>query len=428
MKIQDLSVCNDISEIFENKLILYGTGVGGVQIADCLKKMKKDILAVCNTYESSGKFQGYSIKSLKYIKEYCDTKDTLIVISSIKYYKEMISEYIKYDFKKAKVCTVYAFFISLWMHTNDRKIPVSFRKELNKNLCASNIRRKNAIEQYAFTMLIKAAEANENTILIYQPGKVGSQSIWNSIRDKSIQFHSIMCLYSSSLYPKDLIDYYVNKFKTKKIKIISGVREPIARDFSAFFQNSENMLWPFNNMNGNIFWSYGNFLDNSKNIGKQKEFIKLPQIAINWEHSLEFTMQKLQKYIVKNKLDEFSWFDYELKKVFNIDVFSHPFDKEKGYTIIKENNVEILLIKLENLSSLDSVIGDFINDKEYVLNSINKNDDKIYSYTYQELKSRVLICPEYYEYYYENDRLQHFYTQEEIEKFCDKWKEHIIRE
>ena len=98
MKIQDLSVCNDISEIFENKLILYGTGVGGVQIADCLKKMKKDILAVCNTYESSGKFQGYSIKSLKYIKEYCDTKDTLIVISSIKYYKEMISEYIKYDF------------------------------------------------------------------------------------------------------------------------------------------------------------------------------------------------------------------------------------------------------------------------------------------------------------------------------------------
>lgn len=426
MKIQDLLVCNSISQIYESKIILYGTGSWGKQTAECLKKMGKNIFAICNTQEFPDRFQGHSIHSLQYIKDNFDWEDTLIIISSLKYHKEMVFEYIKRDFKKAKACTLYAFFISLWMHANSDKIPINFRNELKTNLHASDIYQKYSIEQYAFKMLFRVAEAREDTILIYQPGKVGSQSVWNSIKDKSIQFHSIMCPYGSSLYPKVLLDYYVNKLTTKKLKIICGVREPIARDFSAFFQNSENILWPFTSMNGNIFWNYGDYLN--KNKKKTDDSLKIKRDSLKWEYSLEYTMKKLQKFIIQQKLDEFSWFDYELKAIFDIDVFAYPFDKDAGYTIIKKNNIEVLLLKLEALSSLSAVIADFIGDKNYVLNSTNKNTDKIYSYTYQELRSKVPICSEYYAYYYVDSRIQHFYTPTEIEGFQNYWKEHIIYE
>ena len=46
-----------------------------------------------------------------------------------------------------------------------------------------------------------------------------------------------------------------------------------------------------------------------------------------------------------------------MKEVFGIDVFAYPFDAEKGYTLIKEGNIELLLMKMEKLSELENVIG-----------------------------------------------------------------------
>lgn len=422
MEIKDLLICNNISQIYESNIILYGTGTWGEKVADCLDKMGKTISLVCTTNGMPDLFRGHPIESIQYIRKNHDKEHTLIIIASMDYHKEMVLEYQKLKFEKAYACTVYAFFVSLRMNIDNLQIPLSFHEELKFNLQASNENFILNNKSYIFKMLVKAAEASEDTILILQPGKVGSRSIWNSIKNRSLHLHSIVIPYGCAEFSKRELNYYINRLTSKKLKIICGIREPISRDFSAFFQNSECELWPFSTLSNNVFWWYGDFFNTINALTS----CELKKRNMKWIFNFEDTLIRLQKLIVEKKLDEFSWFDYEIKSVFGIDVFKHPFNKDKGYTIIKENNTELLLYKLENLSTLENVIAEFIGNKNYTLDNINENNDKIYSYIYRQLKEIVPIDFHYYEYYYKENRIRHFYTEEEIHSYKQYWKKHII--
>lgn len=107
--------------------------MGGV-VFDCLSALGKDILSVCNTDAKEECFCGYDINSLKWIKENYDRNGVLIIIASICYWKEMIGECEKLDFKQAKICTLYGFFMSIRMHRSDSRIPDAFRKKMSADL------------------------------------------------------------------------------------------------------------------------------------------------------------------------------------------------------------------------------------------------------------------------------------------------------
>jgi glutamate mutase epsilon subunit len=125
-------------------------------------------------------------------------------------------------------------------------------------------------------------------------------------------------------------------------------------------------------------------------------------------------------------LDVFEWFDVELKAVFGIDVYDYPFDREKGYSIIEQDNVEVLVIKLEKINSLEQVIGDFVEVSDFKLINSNVSDKKPYKYLYKNMREEIRIPREVVDRYYKNSpRMKHFYTEEEINMFYKKWEKNI---
>lgn len=422
MIIKDLLICDDFSYIKNSNIVIYGTGVWGKKVYHILKKSGAEIISVCNTEANSNNvFYGHRILSIAEIKEKHDEPDVLIIIASTVYFKEMVEICEQQGFASAKVCTLYAFYLSLFMHYEDETMPEGLHIEIKNNLIASEKRIEYWTKIYAFEMMLKAVE--EGSVLIYQPGKVGSQSVWNTISGESIQFHSLVIPYGCREFPKEQLDYYLCQMRSKTIKIIAGVREPISRDLAAMFQNSELDLWPFCSANSNIFWWYGDYLRDSK---KKLDYKEIARRSPGWKGSLEETFLRLSESIMENGLDEFTWFRYEIESVFNIDIFKEPFDREKGYGIIKKGNVEILIYKLEKLTALESVIGRFIGMETYRLEKKNLSENKMYYYAYKELKEKVKISGKYFQYYYGgNTAFRHFYTDKEISEYRITWGAHV---
>src|SRR5699024_4370848 len=103
-------------------------------------------------------------------------------------------------------------------------------------------------------------------------------------------------------------------FKRKrKQKIITLVRDPLSRNISSYFHQ----------------------------MGEQKEVnlkgLSFEQLVENFEKKMNHDAPLV-------------WFDLEIQKYFNIDVYKYKFDKKQGYTIISEGNVEILIIQMEKMN------------------------------------------------------------------------------
>ena len=113
--------------------------------------------------------------------------------------------------------------------------------------------------------------------------------------------------------------------------------------------------------------------------------------------------------------------------MFGIDVFEYPFDKEKGYSIIKKDNIEVLLMKLEKLNGLEQIIGRFAGAPHFKLINANIGEKKQYAYLYKDVKDTMKIPREVFDFYYKgNPRMDHFYSEEEKAAFLKKWEKNIV--
>lgn len=120
---------------------------------------------------------------------------------------------------------------------------------------------------------------------------------------------------------------------------------------------------------------------------------------------------------------EFHWFDEQMKAVFHIDVFGHKFDQENGYSIIRDGNIELLLIKLERLNKLEDVIGKFLNIGQFHLQSGNVGGEKSYRFALQDYKKEFCISEELLKKVYKDDKcIKHFYTEQECQNLYEKWR------
>jgi hypothetical protein len=246
-------------------------------------------------------------------------------------------------------------------------------------------------------------------ILIYQMGKVGSQSVQKSLlRDERIinkiyHVHVLSDFWirqkkadtlknginGELLLEEELIKKEVDsKYYHVNWKIISLVRDPIRIQLSEFFQN--------------VTMHYADFIDGN---GK-------------------YNKDEILKYCTEMKPYPYfeNWFDNEIGCVFGIDIYEYPFDHENGFSIISKNNIDVLLIRLENLNdcftcAMEKFLGipnvKLLNENE----SKNKDYHEIYSFIVKNLKLKKDSCERFY-----STRLaKHFYTAEENEEFKKYW-------
>lgn len=200
-----------------------------------------------------------------------------------------------------------------------------------------------------------------------------------------MQVH-VLCDYDESEEGKILEQQYQNEIKENGIKIISLVRDPIARFVSAKLQGSNFACWAINS-NGR----------------KIKE--------------------RCAEELLSGSADPLGWFQVELERLTGINVLNYPFDKEHGYSVIKKDKVELLLLTTEKLNQNESVIGNFVGINDFHLISTNIGKKKVTKYFYNSIKGDLRFSDSVLDLYYKKNALMcHLYNDDQLEAFRVKWR------
>jgi hypothetical protein len=244
----------------------------------------------------------------------------------------------------------------------------------------------------------KLVEAGETPILVYQMGKVGSSSIRATLRRNEIrpifQYHR--------MNPQNIQTYVEGRGGKQKIheevglklnelivkpkrraKVITMVREPVARNVSDFFER------------------FGFFT------GKRKDS------TIQTDELAQLHRIFLEEYPHDEPL---IWFDIEMKTMLGVDVFEHPFDKEKGYVRFQHKNYDVLVIKLETPDEIKAqALSEFLGRDTLDVSIARAAETRVYADLYDQFKKTLILPPA-------SQLVTHFYTPAEVEKFRAKWE------
>lgn len=242
-------------------------------------------------------------------------------------------------------------------------------------------------------------------IIIYQMGKVGSNSIMKSLKvcgvgpvfhvhrinPENIEAVRREYIIRNQRPPEEWLGsrLYTDVIKKEKMaKFITIVREPIGRNISAFFQNIDSFV----------------DADCSYNYLSAQELCNI--FIARYSHIVPLT-----------------WFNVEVNQVLGIDVFSYPFPREKGYLFIERNNFQLLIVKseLDDLTK-EEVIGMFLGIRNFKLIRSNVGAEKNYASVYTRFVNDVILPETYIETMCSSGYTRHFYTETEIQAIRVKWQ------
>ena len=146
-------------------------------------------------------------------------------------------------------------------------------------------------------------------------------------------------------------------------KVITLVREPVAGTISDVFQNLTFTMPKMNSLD-------------------EKDAFKLVS-AYTLEQFNNFDEKK--DYIC-------TWFDKEIKDVFNFDIYALEFSIRNGYQIFEAGNADILLVKLEKLSECHQhAFQDFLGIPNLQLKKTNDGNQKPYGRLYKNVIDSISV-------------------------------------
>ena len=211
----------------------------------------------------------------------------------------------------------------------------------------------------------------------------------------STMFNTI--LYDHHYHSLNVLIYIIEN-KTNNL-IISGIRNPIDRNISYFFE-TYNLSFIDIRMKCNDYkGEYHTGIDNISIIDKD-------------------TDQLIDLFYKQNYHTTFNnWFN-EYFDILNFDINSNSFDKEKGWGIFKvKNNNYILLYTLEKINNLENELLKL----DIKLKSENVADNKIYSKKYKEFKQKIKISDKYKKDLLNTDIMRFFYSDDDIKNMYKKY-------
>lgn len=261
-------------------------------------------------------------------------------------------------------------------------------------------------------------------LIVYQMGKVGSTTILRSLKALNLE----MPVYQVHVLTPEGIARLEQKYKQnfsqrgriathlaasrflrkqidkgstgKRWQVVTLVREPIARNISSFFQVLDLELS-----------AYDYQIITSMDIDEAARELR------------RLFFEKLERHE-----SPLRWFDLEMKRVFNLDVYASDFPKSKGYKIYHGEHADVLLLRLEDLNRCASqAFKEFLNIDNFTLIKANIATDKDYHATYRRLLQTISLPDSYLDKMYSSKYVKHFYSDEEIKSFRAKWRKKKIR-
>jgi hypothetical protein len=221
--------------------------------------------------------------------------------------------------------------------------------------------------------------------------RIGSQKVDEGTKITRIVYHkNLRGKLDDEIKLREKFDQYKTAFDWK---IITLVREPIARMLSDFYFGIHTRHPEATDHQGNIILKKSMDIFNNS----LKEFDETKELTCKW-------------------------FDREFKEVTGIDVYRCPFDHEKGYTIIKTANLDVLIIKLEKLDQcFNHAMLDFLGVRDVGMIRKNTGSEKSYSQIYKKALKSIRIDQAICREIYSSKFVRHFYSPGEIENFIKKW-------
>lgn len=222
-------------------------------------------------------------------------------------------------------------------------------------------------------------------VFIYQMGKVASSSVRYSL-ERSYQGPVVHGHYFGPQHRKWEVGYLYRAWQEQPfpMKVVSLIREPVARNISAFFENFQR------------FTRY-RFQDNPYSAEELQLFF-----LTRYPHNLPLL-----------------WLENELRRSFGLDAYQQPFPAE-GYLQLRQGPIDGLLLKhdLADEGKME-LLKNFVPLKELEWHNQNEGQEKPYAQLYREFKA--LPLPDWYlDQMYNSRYAQHFYGPE-IAALREKW-------
>ena len=409
LKVIDYEFVENLQEYISSGFYVYGAGHHGKEVARLISLLKWDFISFVETFpKEKGSGECIAIQDLK------PKRESIVIVASNAYHHEIMSKIKCYLEECTLVISFYAFMMALYIHREKSFISEEVYRELIRNYELFRLTLPIDYANY-FSRMYKDAVTSEFP-LILTPGKVGSRTICESLNNKAVHLHSMVLPYSFETTNKETFKEEQQRMLEKSIKIITAVRNPYDRDISAFLQNTEKDVWPWYRENATAFLWYDDYLNNGKKYGE----VYMSRFK-SWKNSISEACVNYLNTIVDQQCDEFSWFDYEIKSYFGIDVFQQQFDKSKGYKIYKNRGIELLLIKIEKIQDIADIINQFVGGNGFEIVNSNEGNSKIYSYLYQDIKKHIKLPESYYRYYLQDSKRLNFYSVEELKCASEKY-------
>lgn len=384
--IEDYKLLNDCRSIFEEKrFVIWGAGEKGKELGKCMYAHTKKVEFVDNDQTKWGDYCGIRIHSPEEILDGGEGCAIVLSTDNLKVQNSILEQIKRMGLQKLDIYTWYAVRSVLFFMEDDDISKADYRNRVQKQNELMEVQSKQRMLEQ-----MMMAQTVDRAVFVYQSKKVGSRAVALSADTAGVfgfHVHNFRFLETKKCFIREMI-------KNVSGKVISIVREPIARQIS--------LLWQYWGITG-------------------KDYFYLARENFNSLESIENRF-----YAIPNGEDEFEWYLGEFREILGINVYDYPFDREKGYSMIEKDGISLLLLKMEKLDDLERVIGDFIGAGEFKLIRANTAGGKKYKYAYENYLENVKIPFHFYEHYYsDNQYMDHFYSEEEKMGFYQKWKEHI---
>lgn len=248
------------------------------------------------------------------------------------------------------------------------------------------------------------ASTNQDPVLVFTMAKVGSLSVFQSLRtvtdlavfhihsldEVEVQKHIALCkandVYPGSRSPVFLINREVIN-RQRPYKVVSLFRNPIERNLSAFFEAFEIYM------------------------GAPAHLYKgsLEEIEVAFHTKLNHNYCR-------------GWFENQFINGIGIDVYQTPFDTQKGYCFISEGNKEVLLLKSSLEDNLkEKLVINFCKLESFTLKNVNITSAKKEANLYTDFKKHIKFSRAYLESQLETRYVNHFFTEDEKAALYKKW-------
>jgi hypothetical protein len=252
----------------------------------------------------------------------------------------------------------------------------------------------------------RIVEGNAPTVLVYQMMKVGSSTITAALRAfgglSVFQVH-LMNADNINRWGVALRKFPLARFQTGidtgtllykgliesglKLKIISLVRDPIARNCSFYFHNLDILL----------------------QTEDAHDNVELSRLVGEFQNKF-------------NHHGCLNWFDSEFKPVLGVDIYQHPFPHDAGHTRIQTDRYDILVMRSElDDASKKRCVEEFLGIEGLTLAPKNVGSEKPYAAAYRKFLDALELPEAYVNEMLDSKYTRHFFSPDEIAALRARW-------